>query len=367
MDTSGSLIWSHNRHLVATLGLEDVIVVTTADATLVAKREYVSQDVKRIVDQLKTAVRSEHELHRVVRRPRESYDSLEASDRFQVKRIVVKPRRIPQPTDALSRAEHWINVSGVAEVTCDGRVFLLSENESTYIPLSSRASSSHPGKVPRGTYRGPIGGKLPRRRRHRALRRCLRTLPGVSGKPEFMPCLRQRADELASALAFASALNAATKAAAWTHISRIAASRGYRRREAPETASRASRRANFERLAKHLHRYRPPSSGTLSMLESRMRAWLVSRSQCRILHIARHRAGISQSLRKPPPGACQFAEGYFRMPSMQARRSTSSFSTMSSNICLISTACPPPPPPPPPSPPPPSPLFFFFASCRRSS
>jgi len=147
MDTSGSLIWSHNRHLVATLGLEDVIVVTTADATLVAKRD-VSQDVKRIVDQLKTAVRSEHELHRVVRRPWGSYDSLEASDRFQVKRIVVKPGASLSLQMHYHRAEHWIVVSGVAEVTCDDKVFLLSENESTYIPLGSRHRLRNPGKVP---------------------------------------------------------------------------------------------------------------------------------------------------------------------------------------------------------------------------
>lgn len=147
MDTSGSLIWSHNRHLVATLGLEDVIVVTTADATLVAKRD-ASQDVKRIVDQLKTAARSEHELHRVVRRPWGSYDSLEASDRFQVKRIVVKPGASLSLQMHYHRAEHWIVVSGVAEVTCDDKVFLLSENESTYIPLGSRHRLRNPGKVP---------------------------------------------------------------------------------------------------------------------------------------------------------------------------------------------------------------------------
>lgn len=147
MDTSGSLIWSHNRHLVATLGLQDVVVVTTADATLVAKRD-ASQDVKRIVDQLKTAARSEHELHRVVRRPWGSYDSLEASDRFQVKRIVVKPGASLSLQMHYHRAEHWIVVSGVAEVTCDDKVFLLSENESTYIPLGSRHRLRNPGKVP---------------------------------------------------------------------------------------------------------------------------------------------------------------------------------------------------------------------------
>lgn len=145
--THGSLVRSHDRHLVAVLGLDDVVVVTTPDATLVARRQ-ASQDVKAIVDRLKLAGRTEHDLHRVVRRPWGSYDSLEAGDRFQVKRIVVKPGAALSLQMHHHRAEHWIVVKGVAEVTCDDKVFLLAENQSTYLPLGSRHRLRNPGKVP---------------------------------------------------------------------------------------------------------------------------------------------------------------------------------------------------------------------------
>lgn len=147
LDTRGSLVRSHDRHLVATIGLEDIVVVTTPDATLVARRD-ASQDVKKIVDQLKRAGRTEHDLHRVVRRPWGSYDSLESGDRFQVKRIVVKPGAALSLQMHHHRAEHWIVVKGVAEVTCDDKVFLLAENQSTYLPLGSRHRLRNPGKVP---------------------------------------------------------------------------------------------------------------------------------------------------------------------------------------------------------------------------
>ena len=147
VDTHNSLLRSHDRHLVATVGVDDLIVVTTPDATLVAHRD-AAQDVKRIVDQLKAADRSEHSLHRVVRRPWGSYDSLEAADRFQVKRIVVKPGAALSLQKHHHRAEHWIVVSGTAEVTCDDKVFLLSENQSTYIPLGSVHRLRNPGKLP---------------------------------------------------------------------------------------------------------------------------------------------------------------------------------------------------------------------------
>jgi mannose-1-phosphate guanylyltransferase/mannose-6-phosphate isomerase len=147
LGTHGSLIRSHARHLVATIGLEDVIVVTTPDATLVARRD-ASQEVKKVVDELKAAGRTEHDLHRVVRRPWGSYDSLESGDRFQVKRIVVKPGAALSLQMHHHRAEHWIVVKGVAEVTCDDKVFLLAENESTYLPLGARHRLRNPGKVP---------------------------------------------------------------------------------------------------------------------------------------------------------------------------------------------------------------------------
>jgi mannose-1-phosphate guanylyltransferase/mannose-6-phosphate isomerase len=145
--TRNSLLRSHERHLLATVGVDDLIVVTTPDATLVAHRD-AAQDVKRVVDQLKAAGRTEHSLHRVVRRPWGSYDSLEAGDRFQVKRIMVKPGAALSLQKHHHRAEHWIVVSGTAEVTCDDKVFLLGENQSTYIPLGSVHRLRNPGKVP---------------------------------------------------------------------------------------------------------------------------------------------------------------------------------------------------------------------------
>ena len=147
VDTRNSLLRSHDRHLIATVGVEDLVVVSTPDATLVAHRD-AAQDVKRIVDQLKSSGRSEHSLHRVVQRPWGSYDSLEEGERFQVKRIVVKPGASLSLQKHHHRAEHWIVVSGTAEVTCDEKVFLLGENQSTYIPLGSVHRLRNPGKVP---------------------------------------------------------------------------------------------------------------------------------------------------------------------------------------------------------------------------
>ena len=146
VDTRNSLLRSHDRHLLATVGVDDLIVVTTPDATLVAHRD-AAQDVKKIVEQLKAAGRSEHSLHRVVHRPWGNYDSLEAGERFQVKRIQVKPGASLSLQKHHHRAEHWIVVSGTAEVTCDDKVFLLGENQSTYIPLGSKHRLRNPGKV----------------------------------------------------------------------------------------------------------------------------------------------------------------------------------------------------------------------------
>ena len=146
VDTRNSLLRSHERHLLATVGVDDLIVVTTPDATLVAHRD-AAQDVKKIVEQLKAAGRSEHSLHRVVHRPWGNYDSLEAGERFQVKRIQVKPGASLSLQKHHHRAEHWIVVSGTAEVTCDDKVFLLGENQSTYIPLGSKHRLRTPGKV----------------------------------------------------------------------------------------------------------------------------------------------------------------------------------------------------------------------------
>jgi mannose-1-phosphate guanylyltransferase / mannose-6-phosphate isomerase len=147
VNTRNSLLRSHDRHMIATVGVDDLIVVSTPDATLVAHRD-AAQDVKKVVDQLKASGRTEHSVHRVVHRPWGSYDSLEEGGRFQVKRIVVKPGASLSLQKHHHRAEHWIVVSGTAEVTCDDKVFLLTENQSTYIPLGSVHRLRNPGKVP---------------------------------------------------------------------------------------------------------------------------------------------------------------------------------------------------------------------------
>lgn len=160
VDTKGSLVRASERRMIATLGVEDLVVIDTADATLVARKDRV-QDVKTIVDALKAAGRTEHLFHRKVYRPWGSYDSIGVGERFQVKRIVVKPGAALSLQKHAQRAEHWIVVSGVAEVTCDDRVFDLHENQSTYIPLGSvhrlRNRGSEPVElieVQSGTYLG---------------------------------------------------------------------------------------------------------------------------------------------------------------------------------------------------------------------
>jgi mannose-1-phosphate guanylyltransferase / mannose-6-phosphate isomerase len=147
VNTRNSLLRSHDRHMIATVGVDDLIVVSTPDATLVAHRD-AAQDVKKVVDQLKASGRTEHSFHRVVHRPWGSYDSLEEGGRFQVKRIVVKPGASLSLQKHHHRAEHWIVVSGTAEVTCDDKVFLMTENQSTYIPLGSVHRLRNPGKLP---------------------------------------------------------------------------------------------------------------------------------------------------------------------------------------------------------------------------
>jgi mannose-1-phosphate guanylyltransferase/mannose-6-phosphate isomerase len=141
-----TLAWG-GRRLVTLLGLEDVIVVDTDDAVLVAARDRVQQ-VKDIVARLKADGRPQASVHRKVYRPWGSYDGVDAGERFQVKRIVVKPGASLSLQMHHHRAEHWIVVSGSARVTCDDKVFLLAENQSTYIPLGSRHRLENPGRVP---------------------------------------------------------------------------------------------------------------------------------------------------------------------------------------------------------------------------
>ncbi len=136
IDTRNSFVRSSARRMVATVGVEDLIIVDTPDATLVAHRDRV-QDVKRIVDGLKAAGRDEHLFQRQVFRPWGSYDSIDMGEGFQAKRIEVKPGAALSLQKHHKRAEHWVCVNGVAEVTCDERVFELKAGEHTYIPLGS--------------------------------------------------------------------------------------------------------------------------------------------------------------------------------------------------------------------------------------
>jgi len=145
-DCSDTLVHATSR-LVAVVGLQDVVVVETPDAVLVASREK-SQDVKNIVARLGREQRGEHALHRKVHRPWGWYDSIGHGPRDQVKRIMVKPGASLSLQMHHHRAEHWIVVTGTAEVTVGGQVILLSENQSTYIPLGETHRLRNPGKVP---------------------------------------------------------------------------------------------------------------------------------------------------------------------------------------------------------------------------
>jgi len=145
-DTRDTLVHATSR-LVGVIGLQGVVVVETPDAVLVADRSR-SQDVKNIVGQLQKAGRSEPTLHRLVHRPWGWYDSIDSGPRFQVKRIMVKPGASLSLQKHHHRAEHWIVVSGTAEVTNGDQVLLLSENQSTYIPLGQVHRLANPGKVP---------------------------------------------------------------------------------------------------------------------------------------------------------------------------------------------------------------------------
>ncbi len=133
--------------LVACVGVSDLIVVETADAVLVAHKDK-TQDVKKIVDSLKQQGRTEGHIHRKVFRPWGWYDGVDAGARFQVKRIVVKPAGILSLQMHHHRAEHWIVVSGTARVTKGSETFLVSENESTFIPLGTTHRLENPGRVP---------------------------------------------------------------------------------------------------------------------------------------------------------------------------------------------------------------------------
>ncbi len=148
------------ERLVALCGVQDLVVVETKDAVLVTHKDH-AQDVKKIVDALKAQGRTEVDQHREVFRPWGSYDSVDQGDRFQVKRIVVKPGAKLSLQMHHHRSEHWIVVSGTARVTLGDQVRLIAENESVYIPIGEKHMLENPGKLPlhlievqSGTYLG---------------------------------------------------------------------------------------------------------------------------------------------------------------------------------------------------------------------
>jgi mannose-1-phosphate guanylyltransferase/mannose-6-phosphate isomerase len=133
--------------IVAAVGVQDLVIVETADAVLVAHKDQV-QRVKQVVDHLKANGRTEHVHHTKVYRPWGCYEGIDMGDRFQVKRITVNPGGKLSLQMHHHRAEHWVVVSGTARVTCGDKVTLLTENESTYIPIGMSHRLENPGKLP---------------------------------------------------------------------------------------------------------------------------------------------------------------------------------------------------------------------------
>ncbi len=145
-DTRNALLIAQHR-LLACVGLDDVVVIETADAVMVARKDK-AQAIGPLVAKLKAAGRAECLAHRKVHRPWGSYDGIESGERFQVKRIVVDPGASLSLQMHYHRAEHWIVVRGTARVTRGDETFLLTENESTYIPPGTRHRLENPGKMP---------------------------------------------------------------------------------------------------------------------------------------------------------------------------------------------------------------------------
>jgi len=145
-ESHNTLVHASSR-LVSLVGVNDVIVIETADAVLVVDKSR-SQDVKHIVNVLATDKREEYALHRKVQRPWGWYDSIDEGGRFKVKRIMVKPKASLSLQKHHHRAEHWIVVKGTAEITNGSKVLTLSENQSTYIPLGEVHRLANPGNIP---------------------------------------------------------------------------------------------------------------------------------------------------------------------------------------------------------------------------
>ncbi len=145
-DSRNTLVHATSR-LVTLVGVDDLVVIETPDAVLVADRSR-SQDVKAVVNQLQSTGREEHALHRKVHRPWGWYDSIDEAYRFKVKRIQVKPKASLSLQKHHHRAEHWIAVKGTAEITNGDKTILLTENQSTHIPLGEVHRLANPGTIP---------------------------------------------------------------------------------------------------------------------------------------------------------------------------------------------------------------------------
>ncbi|MAF15511.1 MAG: mannose-1-phosphate guanylyltransferase/mannose-6-phosphate isomerase [Marinomonas sp.] len=156
--TTNSLIRAESR-LVATVGVDNLVVVETADAVLIMDKDQ-SQDVKKIVSRIKSEGRQEHAFHTTVHRPWGSYQTVDQCDRHQVKRIMVKPGEKLSVQMHHHRAEHWVVVKGTAKVLNGEKEILLTENESTYIPVGVVHALENPGKIPLEIIEVQSGGYL---------------------------------------------------------------------------------------------------------------------------------------------------------------------------------------------------------------
>jgi mannose-1-phosphate guanylyltransferase/mannose-6-phosphate isomerase len=144
--SQNSTVFAGSR-LVATIGLKNMVVVDTPDATLVTPKERV-QEVRKVVEVLKQTNREEHLIHKTVERPWGSYTVLEKGDRYKIKRVVLKPKARLSLQLHRRRSEHWVVVSGTARVTREGRIYLVHTNESTYIPINTKHRLENPEDVP---------------------------------------------------------------------------------------------------------------------------------------------------------------------------------------------------------------------------
>jgi mannose-1-phosphate guanylyltransferase/mannose-6-phosphate isomerase len=146
LDSRNSILYADKR-LVATIGLEDLVVVDTEDATLVCHKSRV-QDVRKVVETLKQRNAEEHLVHRTVWRPWGSYTVLENGDQYKIKRIMVHPKARLSLQLHHRRSEHWVVVTGTARVTRGEAVYDLAVNESTYIPMNTKHRLENPGETP---------------------------------------------------------------------------------------------------------------------------------------------------------------------------------------------------------------------------